>query len=47
MPVPKVRKALEPSAPAWLAMVELSLFSILTRLNSAIVGVQAKGQAAS
>ena len=45
--MPRVRKVLEPSAPDWLAKVELGLFSILPRLNSAIVGVHPKGQAAS
>jgi hypothetical protein len=45
--VPRVRKVLEPPAPDWLAKVELGLFSILPRLNSAIVSVQAKEQAAS
>ena len=44
--MPRVRKALEPSAPDWLAKFELGLSSILTRLTSAIVGVHSKGQAA-
>jgi len=45
--VPRVRKVLVPPAPDWPAKVELGLFSILPRLNSAIVSVQAKEQAAS
>jgi hypothetical protein len=45
--VPRVRKVLEPPAPDWLAKVELGLFSILPRLNSTIVSVHPKEQAAS